>query len=83
MAFFGYPEAQDDDEERAACAGLPIFDAFAKLNERPGCPRLIAGVGIDSGDGVVGKGRRRFRVDRFCLKCVQRAPGAVPFRRLH
>ena len=39
MAFFGYPEAQDDDEERAARAGLAIVDAFAKLNEQPGCPR--------------------------------------------
>ena len=33
MAFFGYPEAHDNDAERAARAGLSIIDAIAKLNE--------------------------------------------------
>ena len=32
MALFGYPEAHDDDAERAARAGLAILDALAKLN---------------------------------------------------
>jgi class 3 adenylate cyclase len=36
MAFFGYPEAHDNDAERAARAGLAILDAIAKLNEQPG-----------------------------------------------
>ena len=34
MAFFGYPEAHDDDAERAARAGLAILDAMAKFNEQ-------------------------------------------------
>ena len=56
MAFFGYPEAHDDDAERAARAGLAILDAIAKLNEQPGRPQLAARVGIDSGAVVVGAG---------------------------
>jgi class 3 adenylate cyclase len=56
MAFFGYPEAHDNDAERAARAGLAIIDAMAKLNEQPGRPTLAARVGIDSGSVVVGVG---------------------------
>jgi class 3 adenylate cyclase/tetratricopeptide (TPR) repeat protein len=56
MAFFGYPEAHDNDAERAARAGLAILDAIAKLNEQPGHPMLVARVGIDSGPVVVGAG---------------------------
>jgi hypothetical protein len=56
MAFFGYPEAHDNDAERAARAALAIIDAMAKLNEQPGRPTLAARVGIDSGSVVVGVG---------------------------
>jgi class 3 adenylate cyclase len=35
MAFFGYPEAHDNDAERAARAGLAILNAISKLNEQP------------------------------------------------
>src|SRR4029077_5362506 len=59
MAFFGYPEAHDNDAERAARAGLAILEAVAKLNEQPGRPRLAARVGIDSGAVVVGAGARK------------------------
>jgi len=34
MAFFGYPEAHDNDAERAARAGLEMLDAISKLNEQ-------------------------------------------------
>ena len=34
MAYFGYPEAHDNDAERAARAGLAILDAIRKLNEQ-------------------------------------------------
>jgi class 3 adenylate cyclase/tetratricopeptide (TPR) repeat protein len=54
MAFFGYPEAHDNDAERATRAGLAIIDAIAKLDEQPGLPRLAARIGIDSGAVVVG-----------------------------
>jgi class 3 adenylate cyclase len=33
MAFFGYPEAHNNDAERAARAGLAILEAIAKLNQ--------------------------------------------------
>ena len=56
MAFFGYPEAHDNDAERAARAGLAILDAIAKLNEQSGSQKLSARVGIDSGAVVVGAG---------------------------
>jgi class 3 adenylate cyclase/tetratricopeptide (TPR) repeat protein len=63
MTFFGYPEAHDNDAERAARAGLAILDAIAKLNEPGGIGssqsssvKLSARVGIDSGAVVVGAG---------------------------
>src|SRR5215472_7271934 len=46
MAFFGYPEAHDNDAERAALAGLAIIDVVSKLGDRPGRPKLAARVGI-------------------------------------
>ncbi len=54
MAYFGWPEAHDNDAERAARAGLAILDAIAKLNEQSGRRKLSARVGIDSGAVVVG-----------------------------
>jgi class 3 adenylate cyclase/tetratricopeptide (TPR) repeat protein len=56
MAFFGYPEAHDNDAERAARAGLAILEAISKLNQPSGRPQLAARVGIDSGAVVVGVG---------------------------
>jgi len=56
MAFFGYPEAHDNDGERAARAGLAILYAISKLNEHPTHPKLAARVGVDSGAVVVGAG---------------------------
>ena len=53
---FGWPQAHDNDAERAARAGLAILDAIGKLNEQPGHAKLSARVGIDSGPVVVGKG---------------------------
>jgi tetratricopeptide (TPR) repeat protein len=42
MAFFGYPEAHDNDAERAARAGMAILDGVAKLNGEPARPKLSA-----------------------------------------
>src|SRR5882672_8012984 len=56
MALFGWPQAHDNDAERAARAGLAILDAITKLNEQPGHAKLSARVGIDSGAVVVGAG---------------------------
>jgi class 3 adenylate cyclase/predicted ATPase len=63
MAYFGWPEAHDNDGERAARAGLALLDAISKLHQRSGTGfslsspmRLSARVGIDSGAVVVGAG---------------------------
>jgi class 3 adenylate cyclase/predicted ATPase len=56
MAYFGWPEAHDNDAERAARAGLAILEAITKLNEHRARPKLAARVGIDSGTVVVGAG---------------------------
>src|SRR5262245_33461675 len=56
MAFFGYPEAHDDDAERAVRAGLVLLDAIARLNQHASHPKLATRVGIHSGAVVVGAG---------------------------
>jgi class 3 adenylate cyclase/tetratricopeptide (TPR) repeat protein len=56
MAYFGWPEAHDDDAERAVRAGLAILDAIHKLNEQPSLPKLAVRVAIDSGLVVVDAG---------------------------
>jgi len=56
MAFFGYPEAHDNDAERAARAGLAILEAVSKLNQESTKPTISVRVGIDSGAVVVGEG---------------------------
>ena len=54
MAYFGWPEAHDDDAERAARAGLAMLGATANLNAQSARPKLSARIGIDSGTVVVG-----------------------------
>src|ERR1700687_1621434 len=56
MAYFGWPEAHDNDGGRAARAGLAILDAISMLNEHATRPKLSARIGIDSGAVVVGAG---------------------------
>jgi class 3 adenylate cyclase len=56
MAYFGWPEACDNEAEGAIRAGLAILDAMTNLNEHPTRPKLSARVGIDSGPVVVGAG---------------------------
>src|SRR6185437_1160125 len=56
MAFFGYPQAHDNDAERAVRAGLAILDGISQLNDDSSRTRLSARVGIDSGLVVVGAG---------------------------
>src|SRR5690348_2460939 len=54
MAYFGYPEAHDNDAERAARAGLAILEAIPSLNQPSTRPELSVRIGIDSGSVVVG-----------------------------
>jgi class 3 adenylate cyclase len=59
MAYFGWPEAHDNDAERAAWAALAILDAMSELNEEPARPKLSARIGAHSGAVVVGAGVSR------------------------
>ena len=56
MALFGYPQAQENDAERAVRAALAIQRALAGLNARnarAGAPELSARIGIECGSVVV------------------------------
>jgi len=52
LAYFGYPQAHEDDSERAVRAGLGLIDAVARLDIRS--VDLQARVGIAAGMVVVG-----------------------------
>ena len=54
MAYFGWPEAHENDAERAVRAGLEIIETIAKFNQQSSRPKLSGRVGIDSGMVVVG-----------------------------
>jgi class 3 adenylate cyclase len=53
LAYFGYPQAHEDDAERAVRAGLGIVDAVQQLKPRPGLSLQVR-VGIATGLVVVG-----------------------------
>src|SRR5215469_14935295 len=56
MALFGYPQAQENDAERAVRAALVIQRALAEINAKnrgKGAPDLLARIGIESGPVVV------------------------------
>jgi class 3 adenylate cyclase len=56
MALFGYPQAQENDAERAVRAALAIQRALVEINvrtARKGAPQLQARIGFDSGQAVV------------------------------
>jgi predicted ATPase/class 3 adenylate cyclase len=59
MAYFGWPEAHDNDAERSVRAGLAILESIASLNSRDAKSdrsKLSVRVGIDTGNVVIGKG---------------------------
>ena len=49
VAYFGWPEAHDNDGERGARAGLAIVESLSKLNDESTTPGLAVRVGVDSG----------------------------------
>jgi class 3 adenylate cyclase/predicted ATPase len=56
MALFGYPQAQENDAERAVRAGLAVQRAIAEINARNaqiGAPGLTARIGLESGPVIV------------------------------
>jgi len=54
LAYFGNPQAHDDDAERALRAGLAAVDGMGALRERLGRP-LAVRVGVHTGPVVVGE----------------------------
>jgi class 3 adenylate cyclase len=53
LAYFGWPQAHEDDAERAVRAGLQLVDAIARLEPHTDV-RLQARIGIATGTAVVG-----------------------------
>src|SRR6202166_2116717 len=56
MALFGYPQAEENDAERAVRAALAIQRSLEELNVRNaggGLPELVARVGLESGPVIV------------------------------
>jgi class 3 adenylate cyclase/predicted ATPase len=58
LAYFGYPQAHEDDAERAVRAGLAVIEAIAELNSG-NVVALRTRVGIATGLVVVGDVRAR------------------------
>ncbi len=55
LALFGYPEAHEDDAERAVRAGLDLSEAVGRLEAEEEGTRLAARVGVATGLVVVGE----------------------------
>jgi class 3 adenylate cyclase/predicted ATPase len=56
MALFGYPQAEENDAERAVWSALATHRAIDEINARQAqtdAPRLIARIGLESGPVVV------------------------------
>ena len=56
MALFGYPQAEENDAERAVRAALAIQRALEELSVRnagAGLPELVARIGLESGPVIV------------------------------
>ena len=53
LVYFGYPQAHEDEPERAVRAGLSIIDTVSRLST-PSGERLAARIGISTGLVVVG-----------------------------
>ena len=82
MALFGYPQAQENDAERAVRAALATQRALADLNARnarSGAPELSARIGIECGSVVVDASGEVFGEAPNVAARVQAAaePGAV------
>jgi class 3 adenylate cyclase/predicted ATPase len=53
LAYFGFPEAHEDDARQSVRAGLDVIAAVEPLRDRFGRPDLAVRVGIHSGEVVV------------------------------
>ena len=54
LAYFGFPQAHEDDAERAVRAGLAIVEAVSRLRASSETQNLAVRIGISSGLVVVG-----------------------------
>ena len=75
MALFGYPQAEENDAERAVRAALAIQRALAELNARnagTGVPELVARIGL--GERLCHRRRRRRGV-RGSAQCCRASSG--------
>ncbi len=54
MAFFNAPQPQDDHVRRALDAAVALREAVAAWNNRQGQPGLTFGIGVHTGEAVVG-----------------------------
>jgi class 3 adenylate cyclase/predicted ATPase len=82
MALFGYPQAEENDAERAVRAALAIQRGLSELsarNTRSGEPELAVRIGIDAGPVVVEPGGEVYGDTPNIAARVQAlaAPGAV------
>ena len=58
MALFGTPRSSRKEVEHAACCAARMqiaMDGYNKENERLGLPNLYMGIGINTGEAVIGK----------------------------
>ncbi len=82
MAVFGYPQAQENDAERAVRAALGVQQALGEVNARnrtAGAPELAVRIGLESGPVVVDAAGEVFGETPNIAARVQAAaePGAV------
>ena len=58
MALFGTPRGSKKEVEHAACCAAQMqiaMDAYNKENEKLGLPNMYMGIGINTGEAVIGK----------------------------
>ena len=87
MALFGYPQAEENDAERAVRAALAIQRGLSELsarNTRSGEPELAVRIGIDAGPVVVEPGGEVYGDTPNIASRVQAlaAPGSVMVTRV-
>ena len=67
LVYFGYPQAHEDDAERAVRGGLSLIEAVGRISS---VERLQARIGIGTGVVVVLAGFKSERVAGFRLECM-------------
>ena len=67
LVYFGYPQAHEDDAQRAVRAGLGMFEAMGALNSRLQDMQLAIRVGIHTGLVVVGEMGGEGRQEQLAL----------------